>query len=119
MFKENPKTHNAYVYKTYNIRGRLQNFFTKKTEEDFKVKSIDLVTQEKINKIVAKKFEMFTEKEDYFRHYEPADPANFSKKFQDKYLKSLIKAHTKQRLLFTQFYKNREMHSKSSILLKV
>jgi len=34
--------------------------------------------------MVAKKFERANEKENYFRHFEPSDPAMINKKFQDK-----------------------------------
>jgi len=56
----------------------------KKKEEEYSIKPIDVVTQEQINKMVAKKFERANEKEDYFRHFEASDPAKIYKKFKDK-----------------------------------
>ena len=55
-----------------------------KNKQDFAIKPIDVVTQEQINKMAEKKFEKATDKQDYFRHYESADPSNLYKKYQNK-----------------------------------
>ncbi len=89
--QQNSKINNSFLYKSYSLKNKFGtdnpiNLLKNRREKEYEIKTVDVVTQDKLNKMIEKKFDKMSDRTEYFKNYEPADPANHYKKYQAKYI---------------------------------